>query len=219
MRFRLPALAVCASLVAAAPLAAQTTFTFLNGGTVTAFGYYVGPYNGTMGTPPVPVVLNCVDFFHDVTVGEVWTANLTNLSDVADIGTTTRNSSVQLYEEAAWLTTQYASNPGSIADIQATIWNLFPTPAGYGAPTMPGSSYWLAQAQSNYQTLNYNDFWIATDVNITNPAGAQEFLIRTTSTPEPATLVLFATGLGLVALLARRRKLASRLTRSAEALA
>jgi PEP-CTERM motif-containing protein len=206
------ALAVTASIALAAPASAQTTFKFLNGGTVTAFGFYVGPYNGVMGSPPTPVVLNCVDFFHDVVVGEVWDANLTNLGTGIGVGSVTRNSSLQLYQEAAWLTTQYPTNPTTtaqrqtVADIQATMWDLFPIPAGYGAPPTPSSSYWLGQAQANYSTIDYSDFWVVTAVDKNDPSSAQEFVMRTTTTPEPSTIVLLLTGLGLVALVAWRRR-------------
>jgi hypothetical protein len=212
MKLKFFAAAACTSLALAAPASAQTTFKFLNGGTVTAFGFYVGPYNGVMGDPPTPVVLNCVDFFHDVVVGEVWTANLTNLGTGVGVGTTTRNSSLQLYEEAAWLTTQYPVDPTTaaqkqtVADIQATMWDLFPIPSGYGAPPTPTSNYWLTQAQANYGSINYNDFWVVTAVDKNNPASAQEFVIRTTTTPEPSTVVLLMTGLGLIALVAWRRR-------------
>jgi hypothetical protein len=212
MKLRLFAAAACTSLALAAPASAQTTFKFLNGGTVTAFGFYVGPYNGVMGTPPAPVVLNCVDFFHDVVVGEVWTANLTNLGTGIGVGTTTRNSSLQLYEEAAWLTTQYPGNPTTaadrqtVADIQATMWDLFPIPSGYSAPPTPTSNYWLTQAQANYNTIDYSDFWVVTATDMSNPASAQEFVIRTTTTPEPSTIILLMTGLGFIALVAWRRR-------------
>ncbi|HWH53471.1 MAG TPA: PEP-CTERM sorting domain-containing protein [Gemmatimonadaceae bacterium] len=219
------ALAVAGSLALTAPASAQTTFKFLNGGTVTAFGFYVGPYNGLMGDPPTPVVLNCVDFFHDVVNNEVWTANLTNLGTGIGVGSVTRNSSLQLYQEAAWLTTQYPTNPTTtaqrqtVADIQATMWDLFPIPSGYSAPPTPTSSYWLGQAQANYGSIDYSNFWVVTAVNKDDPASAQEFIMRTTTTPEPSTIVLLLTGLGLVGLVAWRRRERAAALQPADALA
>ena len=207
------------SLGIAAPASASTQFTFVNGGTVTAFGYYVGQYAGFQGAPVnANVVLNCVDFFHDINNGQVWTANLTSLSPSATWnGSATRFNNLTLYRQAAWLTTQYASAPNAatVGDIQATIWNLFP---GSPTPPAPSSSAWLTAAQ-NYVAANSADalwqsFWVVTDVNKNDPNSVQEFIIyddtfnpNVTPTPEPATLMLVATGIaGIAGVRIRRRK-------------
>src|SRR4051812_9285645 len=126
MRLRTAALALLATTLSAAPAKAATQFTFVNGGSAIAFGFYVGPYNGREGPPPgVPVTLNCVDFFHEITNGWSWSANVTSLATGVGIATNTRFGDLGAYREAAWLSTQYAANPGETANIQATIWNLF----------------------------------------------------------------------------------------------
>src|SRR6185436_16837294 len=99
------------------------------------------------------VILNCVDFFHHVSLNTVYTANVTRL-DASSFSLTRFNNSA-LYRQAAWLTTQYAwPNPGSDPDrqiaIQAAIWNLF-TPS---APDYAGSAAWITAAQTAYLTLN-----------------------------------------------------------------
>lgn len=187
----------------------QAHFTFLNGGTVTAFGYYVGPYNGTVGTGAntTSVVLNCVDFFHEVYVGSQWDANLSSLGTGSGVGTSTRESSLALYRQAAWLTNQFSTASNyDIGQIQATIWNLF-KPAG----VTPSSNYWLTQAQTNYQSLDYSQYYVATDINAANANSVQEFLVKgsipTTATPEPASMFLLGSGLiGLAGVRAHRKK-------------
>jgi hypothetical protein len=186
-------LLLAASLIAAAPLRAQTPFTYVDGGSVSAFGYMVGPSNGVIGSgsSAQSIFLYCVDFSHEVTPGEQWNANLTNLGTGVGIGTNTRSGDLALYRQAAWLTTQYALHPDATADIQATIWNLF----GAAAGVVPSSNYWFLQAQSNYASLDYSGFLVATDVNMALSTSAQEFIIVT---PEPASMALLATGLLMV---------------------
>jgi PEP-CTERM motif len=197
MRRTRSTLLLAASLLFATRADAQTSFTFTSGGTVTAYGYYVGNYSGLMGT--TPVTLNCVDFFHEVYIGETWKANLTNLG-TATTGVTTRFADLTLYREAAWLTTQYAGKSAvDVGLIQATVWNLF------GNTGLAGSSYWLSQAQANYASMNFSDVYIVTDVLKGNSNSVQEFVM--VSTPEPATFVLFGTGLtSIVGVGLKRRK-------------
>ncbi|MEO8336728.1 MAG: PEP-CTERM sorting domain-containing protein, partial [bacterium] len=212
------ALALTMSLGIAAPASASTQFTFINGGTVTAFGYYIGQYAGYQGAPVnANVLLNCVDFYHHVQNGQVWDANLTSLSPSAGWdGSNTRFNNLTLYRQAAWLTTQYATaSAADVAQIQATIWNLFP-----GSPTPPAvspSSTWLTQAQTyvatNTNDATYQSFFVVTDVNKSDPNSVQEFIIyddtfnpNVTPTPEPATLMLVATGIaGIAGVRIRRR--------------
>ena len=224
MRSRIAALALTMSLGFAAPASASTQFTFLNPGTVTAFGYYVGQYNGYEGAPVnANVLLNCVDFFHHIANGDVWQANLTSLGSSAGIGTTTRFNNLTLYRQAAWLTTQYATAPNNatVGDIQATIWNLFTGPT---TPPAPSSNAWLLASQAyvaaNTSSSTYQNFWVVSDVNThlangaDNPNSVQEFIIyddtfnpNVVPTPEPATLMLVATGIsGIAGIRIRRRK-------------
>ncbi len=223
---RLLKLVLVASLTAgtAQVATAQTQFQFLSGGNVTAYGYYVGPYRGAMGAiNPTQLTLNCVDFFHHITVGQTWTANITNLGS-SDLSRTRFASqftnATTLYQQAAYLTTLYTPQRTNteIAQIQATIWRLFDPNLSAGiTPPSPGTNRWLNLAQANYHTINASHFSIITDVNAYRPNGAdniysaQEFIAYNV-TPEPATMILLGSGLaGLAAARRRKKQLAEQL--------
>src|SRR5450432_1104754 len=166
--------------------------------------YYVSPYQGTINGSPV--ALYCIDFAHEVSIGETWTANRTSLAG-GDLSLTRFGSgpnAIDVYREAAWLTTQFASNPSDWVDLQHTLWQMFvPVPDAFKA----SSDKWLKLAQANYSTQNYDDFFVVTNIGV-NDARApqvQEFLVHT---PEPAGIVLIATA-ALLAWLLRRRLTAS----------
>jgi hypothetical protein len=186
--------------------AEQHTMKFTNAGTVTAWGYYVGPYQGQIvDEGNKTVTLNCVDFFHHVTMNQVWTVNATRLDAGTLAGTRfgALPNAMNLYRQAAWLTTQYTSNATTVKEIQASIWALFSGNAG--APT-PSSNYWLALAQQNYQSVNLSEFYILSDVRGDVAASAQEFIVRS-DMPVPGALLLVGAGLlGLVPTVRTRRR-------------
>lgn len=185
----------------------QAKFTGVNG--TVDFGYYVGPYSGTLDGENVP--LYCVDFANEADIGQTWTANLSHIDTQSDLANTRYGgllNATVLYQEAAWLTEQYALNPGSYGDIQATIWRLFDSSA-----PMAATNYWLTQARANYSKVSYDDFLVVTNLGPVMATGqVQEFLTVITptmpiyadtqptdvlSTPEPR--LMGAAGIGLIA--------------------
>jgi hypothetical protein len=200
-----------------------------NAGAVTAFGYYMSPYSGTVDG--FTQRLNCVDFFHDVSVGEVWTATTVNLGAAITAATGgdwsllsytregsnglyTPSTALSIYEQVAYLTTQYGANPASNAAqttaIQTAIWaiannqpnNAFTNLGDYvgtlnvNSTDVNTTGYWINQAQTQYnqQVAGYYDqFNVLTDVRKgTAAGGVQEFVY---ATPEPGTMTLIGTGL------------------------
>ena len=201
MRSRLTPLLLAAALFAATPARAQTTFTFVSGGSTSAFGYQVGPHTGIQGTGATAqsVFLYCVDFAHQITPGQVWDANVTSLAGGSL--TSTRSTDLARYQQAAWLSTQFALHPEATPSIQAALWSLFQTTT---AEVDAAAAEWRSLALANYGTMEYGSFYVVTDINAAAPNSAQEFIIS--ATPEPATLMLLATGLILVLGAARRKR-------------
>jgi hypothetical protein len=159
-----------------------------------------------------------------VTDGETWTANVTNLADSAEVLTQTRYGGLdqtlqtqgggtqsydgqQLYEMAAYLSTQFDSNATDDGNIQDTIWDLFNPNAGNSSEPgpIPSTEAYLYAAEQNYGSINAANFEILTQVN--NPGltgGIQEFIV---ATPEPSSMLMLGCGLMFVsAIVYRRRK-------------
>jgi hypothetical protein len=182
--------------------------------------YYVSPYTGTMnyGTSNAQTVgLFCDDINNDVTFGQVWTANVTNLGSGNFSNTRYGNGAVnpnlgatnplKLYEEGAWLVSQFGSHTSDYISLQYALWDLMSPgaePLNYAAGDGIQVSQWLAWAAANYGQINPGNFEIVTNVGPLSYQGqVQEFIVQT---PEPATVVLLLIGIGAMFLLARKRQ-------------
>jgi hypothetical protein len=212
MRIRTVAFALLATLLNGARAQASTQFTFVNGGTSIAFGFHVGPYQGIKGVGPgKPVVLNCVDFFHEIAAGQSWFANISSQSTGVSAGPTVRSRDLGAYRQAAWLTTRYATNPGEITSIHATIWGRF---QGSTMPSLAANApFWLNSSLALAGDVA-PALYIVSDVNKADSNSVQEFIIydraleeqSVVPTPEPASLRLLGSGLLALAGIGHRRK-------------
>jgi hypothetical protein len=177
-------------------------FTGVNG--VNDGHFYVSPYTGTMNGQDV--VLFCDDIANEVTFNQAWPANVTNLGTALSTPngfSDTRYggllNSGTLYQEAAWLTTQFASNQGDYVNLQYALWNLM-NPGG--APTNSDEQNWLTLAGLNYSSIDPSSFSIVTNIAPVYATGqVQEFIVNT---PEPGVLALLLCGLLLIAVVLQR---------------
>lgn len=186
--------------------------------------YYVSPYNGTInyGTSNAQsVVLFCDDINNEVSFGQVWNANVTSLASGNFSNTRYGNGSVNpnlggmnpqtLYDEAAWITAQFASHPADYVSLQYALWDLM-TPGAertsYSGTDGITVSQWLALAAADYGQINPAGFAILTNLGPVSYTGqVQEFIVPT---PDPPTIALLLAGIiGMMALLHRRQRIVS----------
>jgi hypothetical protein len=219
----LRAMWVLAALMLMTPLAqadGTTTMEFTGVNGANNGVYYVSPYTGIMnyGTSSAQtVVLFCDDINNEVSMNQVWNANVTSLSSGNFSNTRYGNGSVNpnlgsmnpqtLYEEAAWLVTQFASHSGDYVSLQYALWDLMTPgaePTNFANADHTTVAQWLALAAANYGQINPANFMIITNTGtLTYKGQVQEFIVQT---PEPATAVLLLIGLVSMFLLNRRNQ-------------
>src|SRR6267143_1087716 len=152
---------------------------------------------------------------NEVHMGQVWNANVTSLASGNFSNTRYGNGSVNpnlgtlnpqtLYEEAAWLVTQFASHSGDYVSLQYALWDLMTPgaePTNFANADGTTVAQWLALAAANRGQINPGNFVIIANTGTLAYRGqVQEFIVQT---PEPATAVLLLIGVVSIFLLTRR---------------
>jgi hypothetical protein len=183
---------------------------------------YVLPYQ--ISIDGVSTLADCYDFNDGVVTGQTWIANLFGLSEAAASGYFSGVSSpTAKYERVAWLSAQTFANTSQQIALQHAIWSVF----GVGAPVGPDpdySNYLLAAdaaAAGGYVNFNFAGFiFVEEKAGAPNstPPFAQAFVYTTipptsttslTSSPEPDTIAMLASGLLILFAATRFRRLAT----------
>lgn len=178
----------------------QEYLDFLGGSGVGYGGVQVGPYVGRFTSDPYPAQsfsIYCVDFNHYAQDQRVW---VTALSPSADLDHT-RLDNYSRYRTAAYLSSLFDTAPATGASwgpIHRAIWSVTST-----VPNNTWDDFLTPERLAAAQTFNTAGWYV---VSPRGYANGQEFLMRTrVSVPEPATFLLLASGLLMLAAASRKR--------------
>jgi hypothetical protein len=190
-------------LCTAGMVRAQVTLTLVNPpSSIIANNIYVGPYSINV-TGGGTVQLVCDDYVTETSLNEVWKANVLPWSQVSQAEFYNTTAGLQGYEAVASLTEMMfanLSNPTLVTEIHYAIWAIF-TPSAMSSPGYDAEAKILHDTALT-QTYNSSDFSFITIYDPAPGYTAQEFL----GTPEPASMMLFGTGLLVIGAAIRRRR-------------
>jgi|SRR5580698_1267771 hypothetical protein len=213
-------LALLLALSSAGPVFADTaTLTFTGVGGANGGGEYTYPYYFNISGGPQPgdnQSLICDSFDNSINAPQTWTANVYSLLTAGTPGNgyfSNLPGAQTLYDAAGIIFEQILTGAVSAVQGNWAIWGLFSANASSnpfyttsGANLTEAAALSAAEYDVAHGTLpSYlaNMVVYTPEGGVAGGTGAQEFIGLT---PEPATLAMFGSGLGLLAAAIRRRR-------------
>jgi hypothetical protein len=190
---------------------AQVNLELVSPGSNIANSVYVGPY--TLSVNGAGTIQAVCDDRDTETGNSTWMASVNTFATLSNtkffiVSSINAYNQTQNYESAAWLVQQMMAIPNitanytEIADIHLAIWSFFSTSSYSSLASDSDALSWYnkAVAQRNDTFSDFSDIIIYTP----SPTSAsQEFMMVT---PEPASMMLFGTGLLVIGAAIRRRR-------------